>query len=325
MARDERPDPEIRFTQAVEAVGLSDRHDRLRPLARPVVMLSETEPDRRPSTSSLSRAGGGPDLPIGMAWPQDPAGLHLNFLMQVDLADLAGAGQAPPETPLPRSGHLAFFCGADFLNEAVLHIPAGTPLRRHDLPADAQETADAVAQMVGWDGAAQRFMLVNPEHGDLTGRVEADGRLLFLRGDEPVLALASPYDISTTPQTLQVEPSLVVPTKVAAYAGIGLQYPDLFWEAVIKAMRGGRGPRHRMLGAFAGGHTPTALRASEEAARRGWTNRAAPEGWYVLLAMESGGRAGFCFGDSETLLFLAHAADTARGDFSRVVLFLDQG
>jgi hypothetical protein len=287
-------------------------------------MLSETEPDQRSPSTSLSRAGGGPDLPIGMDWPQDPAGLHLNFLMQVDLGGLVSAEAVLPETPLPRSGHLAFFCGADFQNEAVLLIPAGTPLRRHDLPMDAQETADAVAQMVRWDGAAQRFMLADPKRGDLTGAIGADGRLMFRRHGEPVLALASPYDISLTPQPLRVETSLVVPTDLAAYAAIGLEYPDLFWEAVIKAMRGGRGPRHRMLGAFVCGGASLALRASEEAARRGWSGRTAPEGWFVLLAMESGGRAGFCFGDSETLLFMAHTADTARGDFSRVVLFLHQ-
>lgn len=56
MARDDRPNQEIRFTQALEAAGLSDWHDRLRPLAQPVFMLSETEADLRPAIPSLSRA-----------------------------------------------------------------------------------------------------------------------------------------------------------------------------------------------------------------------------------------------------------------------------
>jgi len=52
-----------------------------------------------------SRFGGVPDLPPGTAWP-DRDGVPMEFIAQVNLADLAGM---PAASRLPSSGTLAFF------------------------------------------------------------------------------------------------------------------------------------------------------------------------------------------------------------------------
>lgn len=56
-----------------------------------------------------SRIGGDPDLPATLAWPQTDESLYLNFIMQINLAEL------PPLTdhPLPKQGMLYFFVESD--------------------------------------------------------------------------------------------------------------------------------------------------------------------------------------------------------------------
>jgi len=70
------------------------------------LVLSETEDF---SAVGNCRIGGDPDLPPSISWPQTENGLYLNFVMQINLADL------PPITdhPLPGQGMLYFFVESD--------------------------------------------------------------------------------------------------------------------------------------------------------------------------------------------------------------------
>ena len=83
-----------------------------------------------------SKFGGRPDLPEGVPWPTFDRGEHPFFLAQIRLEDLAGtvAGKA-----LPPSGLLLFF----FYAEAkVIHIAAGSPLKRASVPASPDSDFD---------------------------------------------------------------------------------------------------------------------------------------------------------------------------------------
>jgi hypothetical protein len=65
--------------------------------------------------------GGRPQLPDGLAWPTVTTGdvaYALNFLGQVDLADVA---RALPDTPLPGEGVLYFFLDTSTITDGSLH------------------------------------------------------------------------------------------------------------------------------------------------------------------------------------------------------------
>ncbi|MCJ2188924.1 DUF1963 domain-containing protein [Novosphingobium beihaiensis] len=84
---------------------------------RPVVFVRKARDPERDWFDDTSWLGGLPRLgPV--AWPRDAGGTPLPFAAQIDLAELAAAC---PESPLPRTGSLAFFLGTGM----VLHIPAG--------------------------------------------------------------------------------------------------------------------------------------------------------------------------------------------------------
>ncbi len=89
-----------------------------------------------------TRAGGLPDLPIGMAWPHFPPSSRLRssmlliyFLLQIDLAEVRGTFA---DGALPESGLLSLFqsqsCFHDDAPPAVYYFPPGTPLRRYSPP-----------------------------------------------------------------------------------------------------------------------------------------------------------------------------------------------
>lgn len=92
-------------------------------------------------TPGATRFGGSPDLPSGSAWPATPAGVPLQFLAQIDLAELA---QHVGETALPSAGLLSIFAG-DLdgpweTRAAVSLTPPGQALQRVHLPPIPQST-----------------------------------------------------------------------------------------------------------------------------------------------------------------------------------------
>lgn len=252
--------------------------------------LAEAGPDDPRGPAGRSRIGGGPDLLDGVEWPRDSSGLHLNFLAQIDLADLPAH-----EAAVPKTGLLSFFIGTEFADGQVLYSPAGTPLTRHALPDDAAETSRAVAAMLGWDAALGRMVVERPGTDGLTAIPDADGRLRFLRDGAPVIALASEYEIAAEPQLLRI-------TEGDA--------------------------RHQMFGhagSETGGDRSPAGRAVRHAAKQGWTDLTDPADWFELLALRSGGDAGFEFNDHDTVIYVANRRDTAKADFARIFAYIDQG
>ncbi|GLK55633.1 hypothetical protein JOD31_000552 [Methylopila capsulata] len=315
-------DVETRFAAALRSAGLAALHGRVRPLATPALLLIEDGPDD-PGATGLTRVGGGPDLAEDAIWPRDESGLHLNFLAQLDLAALPRDDAGFPA--LPADGLLSFFSGADLHDGLVLLTPAGTRLRRHDLPDDAEEIAVSAARMRVWSSDLGRFRLTATEADGLTGETEPDGRVRFLRDGAPVIALASEYEICATPQRLRIEPTLCVPAEDERYAAAGVDDPFALWRAIEDGMAVGDGPQHQMFGlqAFDMGAASPVGRAVAHARTAGWTELAAPDGWFTLLALRSGGGAGFEFWDHGGVVFMAHRDDLARGDVSRVVMLVE--
>jgi len=325
-ARAPAPDVEARFDEAVAAAGLRDKREILRKIMLPAVGLTEAGPAAAGKIGA-SRIGGGPDLPRDMAWPRDASGFYLNFLAQIDLADL-------PERvePLPEAGLLSFFTGADYSDWRVLHTPPGTELVAHALPADAQDLTEAAFRMVAWDSDRKRFVADGTSVDGLSVETDETGRMAFARDGQPVMAFASEYEISRSAQALRLERSLSAPLGLSgagnpdSYAEAGIEDPSDFALAVGERLRIGDGPQHQMFG-VCGVRGLSSIRklAADHAARQGWRDVATPDGWFVLLKLASGGEADFSFSDHGDYVFMAHHQDTAKGDFSRVFAFVESG
>ncbi|MBX7541162.1 DUF1963 domain-containing protein [Qipengyuania sphaerica] len=95
----------------------------------PIAIVRKTREKDRNWSGDRSHFGGLPRL--GHAeWPRSAKGVPLPFVAQIDLAEVAAAN---PDTPLPKTGSLAFFIN----DGAVIHVPEGdfpiTPAP-HDLP-----------------------------------------------------------------------------------------------------------------------------------------------------------------------------------------------
>ncbi|WP_404482286.1 DUF1963 domain-containing protein [Novosphingobium sp. BL-52-GroH] len=86
--------------------------------AAAVILIRKPRERGRDWFGDSSWFGGLPRLG-GASWPRDAAGTPLPFAAQIDLVELA---VACPDTPLPRTGSLAFFLGTG----AVVPVPEGT-------------------------------------------------------------------------------------------------------------------------------------------------------------------------------------------------------
>lgn len=90
-----------------------------------------------------TRVGGSPDLPVSLVWPYYK-GQPLAFLAQIDLVE---AAQGLSANPLPRHGHLWFFCDTcswDFSavgSAVVLHSDGSAPLDSAAVPHDLLKNA----------------------------------------------------------------------------------------------------------------------------------------------------------------------------------------
>jgi uncharacterized protein YwqG len=65
--------------------------------------------------------------------------------------------------------------------------------------------------------------------------------------------------------------------------------------------------------------------AAKHAAQSGWSDISAPDGWFILVKLASGGEADFSFGDHGDYIFMVNRKDAVRADFSRVYAFVDSG
>lgn len=319
-------DVETRFDRAVASVGLDDKRDILRKIAMPTLSLTESG-EAEDGALGISRIGGGPDLPEGMDWPRDLSGFHLNFLAQINLADLPDRYEI-----LPADGLLSFFTGTDYSDWKVIHTPADARLIRHALPEDAEATAIDAMSMVSWDSEKQRFVADRAIADGLSVETDDQGRLTFLRDGKPVIALASEYEISGSSQLLRFEPSLSVlyglpgPDNPKVYADAGLDDPFDFWQAIDAGFKVGDGPQHQMFGVTGVRNLEgIQILAAKYAGKQGWDDITMPADWFILLKLASGGEAGFSFSDHGDYIFMVNRKDAAKGDFSRIYALVDSG
>lgn len=318
---------EERFNDAVADAGLEDKRDALRLIVLPTVAMVERDAADG-NVTGLSRIGGSPDLPANVDWPRDDNGLHLNYLAQINLAEV-------PDRPeeLPASGLISLFTGTDYTDWRVLYTSADATLTPHTVSEDAMDTAISATQMIVWDSDLKRFVPNGQAVDGLSVSVDEAGRMTFSRDGAPVRAFASEYDFSRSAQTLRFERSLSAPfgqrgpnNNPRAYADIGIEDPSDFSIAVSEHFKVGDEPQHQMFG-ITGVRDLTAIQqmAAKHAAQSGWSDISAPDGWFILVKLASGGEADFSFGDHGDYIFMVHRKDAARAEFSRVFAFVESG
>ncbi|WP_416409265.1 DUF1963 domain-containing protein [Agrobacterium rosae] len=318
---------EERFNEAVTDAGLQEKRDALRQIVMPTVAMVECD-TADANIAGLSRIGGGPDLPTDVDWPRDDNGLHLNYLAQINLADV-------PDRPeeLPAFGLISLFTGTDYTDWRVLFTSADATLTSHTVSEDAMGTAISASQMIVWDSDLKRFVPNGQAVDGLSVRVDEAGRMTFSRDGVIVRAFASEYEFSRSAQTLRFERSLSAPfgqrgpnNNPRAYADIGIEDPSDFSIAVSDRFKIGDGPQHQMFGTSGVRDLPAIQQmAAKHAAKNGWSDISAPDGWFILVKLASGGEADFSFGDHGDYIFMVHREDAAQADFSRVFAFVDSG
>ncbi|WP_043972024.1 DUF1963 domain-containing protein [Novosphingobium sp. P6W] len=125
------PLPEAPAPFPVSPFPASPFPEQAQALPAPVILVRKPRERTRDWFADSSWLGGLPRLG-GMAWPRGTDGLPLPFIAQIDLVELAFAC---PDTPLPRTGSLAFFLGAG----AVVPVPEGA----HDFTDPPHDLAPA--------------------------------------------------------------------------------------------------------------------------------------------------------------------------------------
>jgi uncharacterized protein (TIGR02996 family) len=136
----------------IRSRGLTEHRAAILARAKPAVAIF-TEPVKeslRPRPLGGSKFGGLPGLPLGASWPRSDNGMPLEFLAQLDLAELQ---QTVADRALPESGSLSFFmyhnCYQDEYGDSggrgtsgglrMIHTPAGTDLHPLGPPDDLTE------------------------------------------------------------------------------------------------------------------------------------------------------------------------------------------
>ncbi len=164
----------------IAAAGLQARKSVIKKLALPSVRICF---HRQPAGKALgtSRAGGDPDLPIGMAFPELD-GRTLSFLLQVRLADLA---TFPCARALPRDGLLSFFVDdAELSRSRVIYTWPETPLRRLPFPTGRETEANRPAAL-----AFESVMTLPPDEWKLVKRLKLHGAEAAAYNDDVYNAL----------------------------------------------------------------------------------------------------------------------------------------
>ncbi|HLP69389.1 MAG TPA: DUF1963 domain-containing protein [Rhizobium sp.] len=325
-AREPVADVEVRFDKAVAEAGLKGKQDVLRQLVMPTVSLTEID-EAEAGKIGLSRIGGGPDLPEGMDWPRNASGFYLNFLAQIDLADLPERAEV-----LPEAGLLSFFTGTDYSDWRVHYTPPATTLVAHALPDGAIDATESAFRMVVWNPDRKQFVADGTSVDGLSVETDEKGRMTFTRGGRVVMVFASEYEISRSAQSLRLERSLSAPfglpgtNNPKTYADAGIEDPSDFALAIEESFKIGDGPQHQMFG-ICGVRDLSSIQklAADYALKQGWSDVAAPDDWFILIKLASGGAPDFSFSDYGDYIFMVHRKDAAKGDFSRVFAFVESG
>ena len=125
---------EQRLRDALERHGLTDSSDHIRSHAR-LTFLLRVAPQENVVDVPLgtSRLGGTPDLPTGEQWARSADDLLLDFIAQINLAEVASLGQ-----PLPDSGILHIYSQQEGAcdNEHLIRLCQPTNLVRAAVPGE---------------------------------------------------------------------------------------------------------------------------------------------------------------------------------------------
>jgi hypothetical protein len=119
------------IVEALGAAGLEARVAEIEPLLRDAIAVTLLPATRKPIPAGTSRAGGSPELPAGLAWPE-VGGAPLPFLAQIRLEEIA---PYDVHLKLPAAGLLSMFAGkvldgdgVSSVAARVLHVPANADL-----------------------------------------------------------------------------------------------------------------------------------------------------------------------------------------------------
>ena len=194
----------------------------------PIAIVRKRREKDRDWSNDRSHLGGLPRL--GDAeWPRDSRGVPEPFIAQLDLAEIAIAN---PDTPLPKSGSLAFFIGEG----TVVHVPEGdyphTPAP-DGLPHAVKETSYPLPEKPSpvtrqlfpfWPVEALRLRMPDdlPEMGEEDDNLE----IIELAQDRALDQLVAPREYSYSPYTPRKE---------------GLENVDTLWwygaDLVLRQLR----------------------------------------------------------------------------------------
>ena len=139
----------------LQAFGLLELAERLLSACQPAVHFLYT-PVPTLGASSRSRFGGAPHLPLALPWPTI-GGVALSFVAQLDCAEIA---EIAPELPVPKAGHLVFFCPPLDALGSFPDVPTRDLCRVIYIAADAKTIARESPNLARDDYFASGFNLV---------------------------------------------------------------------------------------------------------------------------------------------------------------------
>lgn len=156
----------------------------------------------------------------------------------------------------------------------------------------------------------------------LSSETDEKGRITFKRGGQAVMVFASEYEISRSAQSLPLERSLSTPfglpgtNNPKTYADSGIEDPSDFALAIQESFKIGDGPQHQIFGISSVRELSSIQKlAADYAVKQGWSDIAAPDEWFILIKLASGGAADFSFSDHGDYIFMINRKDAAKAEF----------
>lgn len=277
---------------AIDDLGLAKHRELLQELIRPVLRLGsvETEEDLPVGASHF---GGSPDLLSLDAWPKDKSGQYMQFMGQLNLAEIAP--HFKENNPLPRSGLLSIFSfDQEFMLEGVQLIyqsdismlqPVDDPLagkREFEYDMIEKVTTDHVQRLLPYEGGSQLY-------GKKFTREEVAGYQILLK------SVNGSYFEDLDDGNMSDEPYTFL------HSLLGYPFPvqnnDMEMEVAMMAE----------------GHARYSYPSTEEE-RIEWMIKG--QDWVQLLEINE--TSNFIFGDAGVLYIFIHKDDLAKQCFDRV-------
>lgn len=266
---------------------------------RPAIRIWRKRLNNQEPPLGASRFLGEPDMPESVDWPVDAEGVPLNFLAQIDLAEVSDAMAGVfDDSPLPHDGHLLFFVRyddppwgfdpKDAPGFRMLYVPAGATLERRPLPKGAEfEDAD---------------------------------------GEEDFRRLMRFERVLTYPNSCHHEPNQNISEDVldavvdALWAGAGIEDPKhhMLGHAMVL-----QNPMEREVQMVTSRVYSTGMMFSSTGRARAKEIASGAEDWLPLLQLDTD--EFFMWGDMGAIYFWIRKQDLAARDFSKTWMILQCG